>query len=151
MAGYVYGGVEIEGIDHGTNRGYYQHRRKDAPMCDPCRLAHNAAQREHKRARVGSTRSYNWPAKCGTDGGYTKHRNNGENPCIACKVAHSEAEMVRYRRSREGVEPKRAPNDTRHGTPGGYRKHIRLRTVPCEPCRLAHNADATARRRAKAA
>lgn len=30
--------------EHGTDRGYFQHRnRKDWPACEPCRIAHNEA------------------------------------------------------------------------------------------------------------
>ena len=28
--------------EHGSERGYQQHRARKEPFCDPCRLAHNA-------------------------------------------------------------------------------------------------------------
>ncbi|MER8042732.1 hypothetical protein [Streptomyces sp. NPDC094032] len=44
--------VARDGIDHGSTRGYYQHRaRKVLPSCQPCRDAYNAANRA-KRAEA---------------------------------------------------------------------------------------------------
>jgi WhiB family transcriptional regulator, redox-sensing transcriptional regulator len=36
-------------IAHGTEAGYFMHRRRDEPMCDPCRQAHNEERAERKR------------------------------------------------------------------------------------------------------
>ncbi|MFF2331935.1 MULTISPECIES: hypothetical protein [unclassified Streptomyces] len=42
--------VAADGIDHGTSRGYYQHRnRKVLPICQDCRDAYNA---DHKAKRA---------------------------------------------------------------------------------------------------
>lgn len=43
-------------IDHGTARGYRQHRARRVPYCEPCRAAirkENQAARERKRANSG--------------------------------------------------------------------------------------------------
>lgn len=34
--------------EHGTDRGYHQHRQAREPSCDDCRAAHAAAWRERK-------------------------------------------------------------------------------------------------------
>ena len=68
MSGYVYGGTQfdahipiIEKPKHtrkqanpakcGTTGGLRKHRRDQTPICQPCRDAHNAYAREHKRAK----------------------------------------------------------------------------------------------------
>jgi hypothetical protein len=38
-------------IPHGTPSGSRAHRRQGEPLCEPCRLAHNAATAEAKRIR----------------------------------------------------------------------------------------------------
>lgn len=38
-----------ERIKHGTNNGFYGHRRNNIPMCDPCRLAHAQYNADLKR------------------------------------------------------------------------------------------------------
>lgn len=35
---------QTEDIDHGTGRGYRQHKRRHVVMCDPCQIAHDAEQ-----------------------------------------------------------------------------------------------------------
>lgn len=44
-----------ESIEHGTPRGYKQHRRSDVPYCDACREAHAArtARNEMRRYLAG--------------------------------------------------------------------------------------------------
>ncbi|MFD4258175.1 hypothetical protein ACFWR9_11230 [Streptomyces sp. NPDC058534] len=41
------GGSERKPIAHGTYRGSRQHRYRKEPLCQPCRDAENAYQREH--------------------------------------------------------------------------------------------------------
>jgi len=36
-------------IQHGTNRGYNQHRRQGVPTCEACRKAHNVVNKTQKR------------------------------------------------------------------------------------------------------
>lgn len=36
-------------IDHGTERGYFQHRRRKEPACGPCRAAHTEAGRHRSQ------------------------------------------------------------------------------------------------------
>lgn len=43
--------VVEDGIDHGTPRGYAQHRKLGVPYCQPCRDAHAARNREAAKAR----------------------------------------------------------------------------------------------------
>ncbi|MFE9737312.1 hypothetical protein [Streptomyces sp. NPDC006477] len=43
-------------IEHGTTRGYNQHRAKKVPFCQPCRDALNAHNRERRAARQGWNR-----------------------------------------------------------------------------------------------
>lgn len=40
-AGELYGGNTRGQREHGTNRGYGQHRHHGEPACEPCRIAHN--------------------------------------------------------------------------------------------------------------
>lgn len=40
--------------EHGTDRGYYQHRRNHEPSCSECRLAHNEVTRDQKRHGRGA-------------------------------------------------------------------------------------------------
>lgn len=43
------GDVRGAEASHGTDPGYYAHKRKwNTPICDPCRLAHNKATLERK-------------------------------------------------------------------------------------------------------
>ncbi|MEV7282849.1 hypothetical protein [Streptomyces sp. NPDC093111] len=43
--------VADDGIDHGSTRGYYQHRsRKVVPICQPCRDAYNKDHRAKRAA-----------------------------------------------------------------------------------------------------
>lgn len=37
--------------EHGTHKGFWQHKRTKEPMCEPCRLAFNAYERELHRKR----------------------------------------------------------------------------------------------------
>lgn len=37
--------------EHGTHKGFWQHKRTKEPMCEPCRLAFNAYERERHRQR----------------------------------------------------------------------------------------------------
>lgn len=39
-----------EKIDHGTDRGYQQHRRFGVAMCDDCRRAHRDSRRKDRAA-----------------------------------------------------------------------------------------------------
>ncbi|WP_435969336.1 zinc finger domain-containing protein [Streptomyces sp. Qhu_M48] len=43
----------VDTIEHGTTRGYEQHRRRKVPQCQPCRDALNAQNRERRAARQG--------------------------------------------------------------------------------------------------
>ncbi|KAF2774673.1 hypothetical protein [Streptomyces sp. OM5714] len=46
------GGSERKPIAHGTYRGARQHYYRKEPLCEPCRLAHNAYQNERYRVRA---------------------------------------------------------------------------------------------------
>ena len=37
-------------IEHGTDRGYQQHRRYRVPVCDECRAAHRELRRKDRAA-----------------------------------------------------------------------------------------------------
>lgn len=37
-------------IEHGTDRGYQQHRRYKLPVCDDCRAAHRELRRKDRAA-----------------------------------------------------------------------------------------------------
>ena len=37
-------------IDHGTDKGYQQHRRYGIPVCDECREAHRELRRRNRAA-----------------------------------------------------------------------------------------------------
>lgn len=40
-------------VEHGTAKGFWQHKRTKEPMCDPCRLAYNENQRQaHRRRQI---------------------------------------------------------------------------------------------------
>ncbi|RSS51391.1 hypothetical protein [Streptomyces sp. WAC01280] len=43
----------VDTIEHGTPRGYNQHRTRKVPFCQPCRDALNAQNRERRAARQG--------------------------------------------------------------------------------------------------
>lgn len=44
------GGSERKPIAHGTFKGARQHRYRQEPLCEPCRLAENAYQNERNAA-----------------------------------------------------------------------------------------------------
>ncbi|MFE6853464.1 hypothetical protein ACFVDH_22070 [Streptomyces sp. NPDC057674] len=44
-------------IEHGTPRGFYQHRKRNDPLCQPCRTAYNADRREKRQRAQGATPS----------------------------------------------------------------------------------------------
>lgn len=46
------GGRPALPVEHGTDRGYFQHRyRRDLPACVPCRTAHAAAEKRRAERR----------------------------------------------------------------------------------------------------
>jgi hypothetical protein len=48
------GGSQLKPIAHGTSKGAKQHRYRKEPLCQPCRLADLADQRQRYAARRGA-------------------------------------------------------------------------------------------------
>lgn len=69
------GGSQRKPIAHGTVRGARQHRYRKDPLCQPCRDAENAHQREQA---AGKPKQYlteeEWQARVAA------RRNGGETP-----------------------------------------------------------------------
>ncbi len=103
---------------HGTDAGYYKHRREGSTLCDPCRVAHNEA-----RAR--------------------QLRDNPEAKERARKSSQARSKRKKEERARRREEAVRddpelfANGKTRHGTRAGYCKHKREGSTPCAPCLAA--------------
>lgn len=77
-------------IEHGTDRaGYREHLRRNEPVCEPCRLAHNAYERLRTGGRVREL------APCGSEAAFRRHHRRQEKPCPACRAAHAEYERGR--------------------------------------------------------
>jgi hypothetical protein len=81
-------------IPHGTDSGYYFHRRLKVEQCDPCIAAHTAEQAA-RDGRQPTGRTHRPVAVCGTPSGYKKHRRNLEPPCDACTEANRAANAER--------------------------------------------------------
>ena len=47
-------------IEHGTTRGFYQHRNRKVPLCQPCRTAYNAARRDKRPPRKATPAQQVW-------------------------------------------------------------------------------------------
>lgn len=74
----------------GTRKGYRQHQRLEIPICEDCRDANTAYQREYMAARrsrppVGSFDR----SKCGTRAGYAAHTYYGVPHCGHCKAVNA--------------------------------------------------------------
>lgn len=77
----------------GTTAGFSRHRRMRETICEPCREAHRARERERYWEKKGMNapprRGYR-KAKCGTTAGDKAHRDRGEKPCENCLQARAE-------------------------------------------------------------
>lgn len=84
-------------IDHGTMRGYTQHRRAGIPACEACLYA-NANDKKERFAKYRQSRKDLVAGKFehGTASGYTKHYLYGTPPCDDCKKAKAEYMRQRY-------------------------------------------------------
>lgn len=71
----------------GTRAAYERHLRNHEPVCDPCRLAHNAARRASKAKAKA--------APCGTRSAYQRHLRKNEPPCDACRQANTDTSRQR--------------------------------------------------------
>lgn len=84
--------AELTPIDHGTARGYRQHRiRRDEP-CPACATARDAELVRANRERLARQH--------GTEAGYATHVRLGEEPCRPCMDAKNAA-MERNRERRK--------------------------------------------------
>lgn len=52
------GGSERKPIAHGTFKGACQHRYRQEPLCEPCRLARNAYQQKRSADRKSAPQQY---------------------------------------------------------------------------------------------
>lgn len=142
----------------GTPGNYQQHRHRNEPACEPCRLAHNAYARE-RRAIRNAARPPRTLQPCGTYAAYRRHFRNGEDPCPECRQAntrhwakHNAGKYIspthcpeghEYRhRDRAGrlycQECRRPPLDPAEcGTITNYERHRRDGEKPCRACRAA--------------
>ncbi|TLQ43459.1 hypothetical protein [Streptomyces marianii] len=57
------GGSQRKPIAHGTYKGARQHRYREEPLCEPCRIAENAYQNERYAARRGYLTEEQWQAR----------------------------------------------------------------------------------------
>lgn len=80
------GDGRIKPRQHGTNAGWYQHRRLGEKSCDPCQVAYDAYRTARDDMRRGGRPARPKPA-CGTRGGYDKHLRDGTPPCTPCRTA----------------------------------------------------------------
>lgn len=80
-------------IPHGTYAGYKAHQNRGVEMCDECREAGRAYQRQRYAARLPPSADYTpRPEDAGkmihgTYAGYRKHENRGTEPCDLCREA----------------------------------------------------------------
>lgn len=83
--------AESAGREHGTSRGYRQHRASGEETCAPCRAAWADYCAEHSRPRSGPRT----PKPCGTEAAYRRHLRYGEDPCDSCTKAAVDAARMR--------------------------------------------------------
>ena len=84
-------------INHGTERGAMQHRRRKEQACQSCRDAVRRAKRDRELKRTDA------PIVHGTLYGARQHQARGERPCDDCREfrnAHDRARAARKRMSR---------------------------------------------------
>lgn len=79
----------------GTVSAAARHRRHGEPMCEPCKEASNAYDRERWHRR-NPDRPPRRQSVCGTFGGYAAHKRRGEDACEPCKVAMRAYFRARY-------------------------------------------------------
>lgn len=82
----------------GTNPAYQRHKRRQEPVDEACRLAHNATVDAQRKA--GSNRPRRKTAECGTPSGYGRHMRRKEDPCDPCRQVHSQG-MRDWRENRK--------------------------------------------------
>lgn len=122
----------------GTPAGRARHVVRKEPVCDPCRLAYNAAARAaHAKRTAPMDRSH---IVCGTVEGYGRHTWLKEPACRLCLDAKAAASRAAYVRKTEPLPPAEC------GTTRGYRKHTTDKTPYCQPCRNAYNQRRAERR-----
>lgn len=106
-------GPKPKPFEHGTERGYRQHRRRDIPLCAECREAHNTHVRERARKRRGDTtpeppkiinrKRLATPAPdCGTPEAKRRQRRAGQ-VCPTCAARTRRARADRARAQREAT------------------------------------------------
>ncbi len=123
-------------IEHGTVRGYQQHRqialKSGGPInaCDACLAAHRAYNKKHDAQIV----------PCPECESGVKRR--AQLRCDACNVRVREDRKIQSAARREAERERRAAERApKCGTDSGYYYHLRKwKTVPCEPCTAAHAA-----------
>lgn len=71
----------------GTRAAAQRHYSRGEPMCEPCRLAKLAYE---KQIRDRAPKKERPVAKCGTYTGYARHRRLGEKACRPCLEAWNE-------------------------------------------------------------
>jgi hypothetical protein len=123
----------------GTIGAAFRHWKNREPLCEPCKEARRAYDREYKRKR----RELNPPppkprknqAKCGTHSGAMRHYKQREPLCEPCKEAKRA-----YEKQYHSSKPKKPRNAASCGTYSGSAKHFRKGEPVCDPCREARNA-----------
>ena len=83
------GAREQTPIEHGTQKGYKQHRRRGQVACTACKAAHSAVERERKPKKGRAPAITVETIAHGTDRGYHQHRRLDTIPCDPCRVAHN--------------------------------------------------------------
>lgn len=121
-----------EPIECGTYRGRGKHKRAGEPICEPCRLAYNAWQREQYDLNGGRIKNPYREIQHGTPAGHRAHLRRGEEPCEACRIAFNRA--------------KRKP--ITHGTRAGYVQHRRRKEDACPECKAANTENSRQKRKA---
>lgn len=130
----------LKSIDHGTRAGAHLHRIRGVPLCEPCKEAERAYQREYRR-KVASGEHIpvkQVTARCGTTSGAAVHRRRGEDVCEACKAAERAYKREYNRKIASGEH---LPDECAHapcGTSAGYQRHRRRNEPPCDLCRAAN-------------
>jgi hypothetical protein len=132
-------GRPLGAIEHGTDRGYQAHmRRQNDPPCEECRKAHTL----YVESRRGPKKPPK-PIEHGTERGYAAHIRRKVDPCEKCKTAHSLYTNLKKhtRKQREGRQKtERNWQPIKHGTPAGYAAHRRRKEPACPACTKAHSA-----------
>jgi hypothetical protein len=141
--------------EHGTIKGFHQHRDNRTSICDACRVAQKSYMDEQAKLALGNLPGMKEEAEQrrkigrpispiihGSYSGYQKHLSRNIKMCAPCREAMRQYRQAQRENGPDFVArpPGRPPEPIKHGTYAGYRQEVRRGIDPCELCKEAQKA-----------